>query len=296
MDSILPVTLTLLAANAKQLAIGAALTSLVWFLEWLRPAGDDPGLKGRWHNLKVFAFLLLGLMLSTPLVNWCAQLIPAISLIERIVPNWQDKGLLGAIAATLIYALVWDFFQYWTHRLEHRFAVLWLFHRAHHSDTQINASTSLRQSLGGALLGFWFAHIPTAIICGGNLLPYLGALVLFSGWGYFNHANLRIPLGPLTPWLSGPQWHRMHHGRDSQHHNSNYAAFFPFFDRLFGTYQQPAKDEWVATGIEGDTSPRGAFTQAFLPWLQRPGQQSTTPRLRRLRFSGENRAAAEPEA
>lgn len=270
METTLPIILAMLEANAKQLAIAVSITGVIGFFECRKPAVTDPGFKGRWHNLSVFAFMLLGLMLSTPLINWCAQWVPAISLIERVLPGWQERGLFGAVVATAVYALVWDFFQYWMHRLEHRFAVLWIFHRVHHSDTHMNASTALRQSVGGALLGFLLTHIPTALICGGNLLPYLGSLLLFNVWGYFNHTNLRLPLGPLTLFLSGPQWHRLHHGRESRYHNSNYAAFFPLLDYIFGTYRKPGKDEWVETGIEGDTSPRGSFRQAFLPWQSQP--------------------------
>lgn len=275
MDTTLQFLLATLQANAKPFAIAATLTGIAWLIEACRPAVADPGLKGRWHNLGLFILLLLGLALSAPFMNWCSQWLPAISLIERVLPGWQAKGLLGALCATLVYALVWDLFQYWTHRLEHHFALLWMFHRVHHSDAHMNASTSLRQSVGGALIGFTFTHLPTAVICGGNLLPYLGALVLFSGWGYFNHANLRLPLGPLTPLLSGPQWHRLHHGRESRYHNSNYAAFFPFLDVLFGTYLAPERHEWVDTGLEDDRSPRRLLHQAFLPWL---GQPSATRR------------------
>ncbi|MDB5984216.1 MAG: sterol desaturase family protein [Pseudomonas sp.] len=199
-------------------------------------------------------------------MNWCAGLLPNLSLIERALPNWQREGIWGAILATAVYALVWDLFQYWTHRFEHKFNALWIFHRAHHSDAEMNSSTSLRQSVGGAMIGFLFTHIPTAIICGGNMVPYLGAMVLFSGWGYFNHANLRFSLEPITRILSGPQWHRLHHGKDSRYHNSNYAAFFPFLDLIFGTLQIPKKDEWVETGLQDDTLSRRPFVQAFFPW------------------------------
>jgi len=237
-----------------------------WTLEHLRPAALDAGFNSRWHNFRIFVYLLMGLAITAPLMNWCGGLLPGISLIERIAPDWNKNGLMGGILATLIYALIWDFFQYWTHRLEHKFYALWIFHRVHHSDANMNASTAVRQSVGGALIGFFLIHIPTNIICGGNPIPYLGSLLLFSGWGYFNHANFRVSLGPLTRVLSGPQWHRMHHGKDSCYHNSNYAAFFPFLDLLFGTYQHPKKGEWAETGLHENISAQGPFIQAFLPW------------------------------
>jgi sterol desaturase/sphingolipid hydroxylase (fatty acid hydroxylase superfamily) len=271
MSDLIQWILVFIKNNSKPLETAAIIIGAAWILEYLRPAVPDAGFNSRWHNLRMFLYLLIGLAIAAPLVNYCGKLLPGISLIERIVPNWKKDGLVGGILATIIYAFIGDFFQYWTHRLEHSIPLLWSFHRIHHSDANMNASTSLRQSLGGVLIGFFLAYIPTSIICGVNMVPYLGSLILFSGWGYFNHANFRLPLGPFTYIISGPQWHRLHHGKDIQHHNSNYSAFFPVFDLIFGTLQIPKKDQWVETGIHGDESPRTPFAQAYLAWLNRKG-------------------------
>ncbi len=257
--------------------IAVLMTGGVWLFEWCRPAVTDSDLSGRWHNVKVFILLLIGLAFAAPILNQCAQLLPSISLLERIAPDWQSKGIAGGILATLIYAFIWDFFQYWTHRLEHKYAALWAFHRVHHSDAHMNASTALRQSVGGALIGFFLTHIPTAIICGGNSIPYVGSLILFSGWGYFNHANVRLSLGPFTRIISGPQWHRLHHGKEAQYHNSNYAAFFPVLDLFFGTLRLPKKEEWVETGVLNDVSPLKPFKQAFFSWCNESASIENTP-------------------
>jgi sterol desaturase/sphingolipid hydroxylase (fatty acid hydroxylase superfamily) len=265
--------------NSKALAKAALIGGVAWVIEVCLPAATDPGLSGRWHNFRVFIYLLVGLAITAPFMGWCARLLPNLSLIERVFPNWQREGILGAILATALYALIWDFFQYWMHRSEHRFPALWVFHRVHHSDTEVNSSTALRQSVGSVLVSFALTHIPTTILCGGNMLPYLGATLLFSFWGCFTHCNIRISLGPFTQILSGPQWHRLHHGKDSRHHNSNYAAFFPFLDLMFGTMKIPKKDEWVETGLEDETLPQKPFTQAFFPWRnERPETANTSRR------------------
>ncbi|MDB5984221.1 MAG: Sterol desaturase [Pseudomonas sp.] len=265
--------------NSKALAKAALIGGVAWVIELCLPAATDPGLSGRWHNFRVFIYLLVGLAITAPFMDWCARLLPNLSLIERALPNWQREGIWGAILATALYALIWDFFQYWMHRCEHRFPALWIFHRVHHSDTEVNSSTALRQSVGSVLVSFALTHIPTTILCGGNMLPYVGATLLFSFWGCFTHANVRISLGPFTQILSGPQWHRLHHGKNSRHHNSNYAAFFPFLDLMFGTMKVPKKDEWVETGLQEETLPQKPFTQAFFPWRNElPRTASTSPR------------------
>ncbi|WP_044873945.1 sterol desaturase family protein [Pseudomonas sp. LFM046] len=269
----------ILESNLKTLAIVASISGVCWLIESCRPSTVDVGLKGRWHNLCVFTYLLIGMVISAPFITWYSQLLPSVALIDQVFPGWRSEGLLGAVVATVIYALVWDFFQYWTHRLEHKFSVLWKFHRIHHSDAHMNSTTSLRQSVGGALLGFMFTHIPTIAVCGGGMLPYLGSLILFSCWGYFNHANLRVSLGVMTFVLSGPQLHRLHHGRDCSYHNCNYAAFFPFLDYIFGTLRAPEGNEWVETGIDNDRSPQTPFRQSFLSWLDEKPASSETLRV-----------------
>jgi len=249
------------------LGIIAFACSVSWIFERFRPATHDYGLRGRLHNIKVFMLILLGLLIVPFLGVLILPNLPEVSLIETLLPNWKHEGWFGAVAATLVYAFVWDIFQYWVHRAQHAVPLLWIFHRVHHSDTAMNASTSLRQSFGSVMLGYFFVHIPTFIVCGGGLLPYAGSLVLFSGWGYLNHANFRITLGCMSWLLSGPQLHRLHHGKTKDYHGCNYAAFFPFLDFIFGSLRLPRRNEWPKTGIENDVSPTKPILQVFFPWL-----------------------------
>jgi sterol desaturase/sphingolipid hydroxylase (fatty acid hydroxylase superfamily) len=255
-----------LQGYVNTLGIVVLACGISWFFEQLRPAVPDLGFRSRVDNLKVLMLVMLGLLLLPFLGAWILQVLPDISLIATLFPNWKRDGWLWAIVATLIYAFIWDFFQYWVHRAQHAIPSLWAFHRVHHSDTAMNASTSLRQSFGSVMLQYFFVHTPTFIVCGGGLLPYMGSMVLFSGWGYLNHANFKIPFGRMSWLLSGPQLHRLHHGKASDYHDCNYAAFFPILDFIFGTLRLPYKNEWPESGILNDTTPKNLLFQAFLPW------------------------------
>jgi sterol desaturase/sphingolipid hydroxylase (fatty acid hydroxylase superfamily) len=68
-------------------------------------------------------------------------------------------------------------------------------------------------------------------------------------WGNFIHANIRVNLGPLSTVLCGPQLHRVHHSIEERHRDKNFAAFFPMWDVIFGTYCKP--DGWPKTGVNG---------------------------------------------
>ena len=56
---------------------------------------------------------------------------------------------------------------------------------------------------------------------------------------FFHSLELRIQLGRWS-WVAGaPQVHRIHHSRLPQHADKNFAAYFPIWDVLFGTYWHP---------------------------------------------------------
>ena len=234
---------------ATELAWAGAIGILVFGLELLWPASDRSTRASRLFNAAsvtlLFSAVTLLPLLSNPIVGWLGNQ----GLIGLVFGNWHSSTLAGQILLTLAYVAVWDFFQYWLHRAEHTFAPLWAIHLFHHEDDHLNGTTSLRNSAWSILANFFFVSLPTLILCGVDMIPVVGAYLFFKVYGFFNHANVRLSLGPATAVLSGPQWHRLHHGRDSHYHNKNFAAFFPVLDIVFGTYRKPARDEFPETGL-----------------------------------------------
>ncbi|HEY0220098.1 MAG TPA: sterol desaturase family protein [Afipia sp.] len=226
------------------------IVAAVTFAEYRWPAGGQPSLPARIGNI-VMVMLVTGLTiallnpLAGPIQGWMTRN----GLVGLIFEDWRPETTIELVGATLIYAFVWDFFQYWFHRAEHTFAFLWPVHALHHDEENVNCTTSQRNTFWSSVLHFFLVAIPTLIVCGFQLLPIVGSYLLFKVYSFFNHANVRVDLGPLTPVISGPQWHRLHHGRDAQYFNTNFAAFFPIFDIVFGTYRRPQRGEYPATGL-----------------------------------------------
>jgi sterol desaturase/sphingolipid hydroxylase (fatty acid hydroxylase superfamily) len=222
----------------------------VAFAEYRWPAGRQPSLKARIGNIViVIVVTALTVALLNPIIAPIHAWMARNGLVGLVFEEWQPQTNWELIAATLIYAFVWDFFQYWFHRAEHTFAFLWPVHALHHDEENVNCTTSQRNTFWSNVLHFFVVAIPTLAVCGFQLLPLVGSYLLFKIYGLFNHANIRLDLGPLTPVMSGPQWHRLHHARDAEYYNSNYAAFFPIFDIVFGTYRRPQRGEYPATGL-----------------------------------------------
>jgi len=193
--------------------------------------------------------------------------------------GWIDLRFAhGHAAATLfgVYLLssfVGDFFYYWYHRTWHRVPFFWQSHKLHHMDTSLEAITVGRQSWTEIMLPL-FTGLPAAVIFKLDAIDYFsvgvsGAVIgIFSmAWGPLFHANVRLHLGRASFLLNNPQLHRIHHSRLPQHRDKNFANYYPIWDVIFGTYYEPSRDEYPATGVEGEAEIT-SFAEAQLVTLR----------------------------
>jgi sterol desaturase/sphingolipid hydroxylase (fatty acid hydroxylase superfamily) len=275
----------------------ATTAAFVALIEMLRPAQTGAGVRARAENIAVFALNVAAFGLVLEWWPWLFSLVGRWGLMDLAAPSRFHNTVLGVVVTTLVYAVVWDFFQYWAHRVQHEWRVLWPMHSVHHSDRCMNATTAGRQSIASTLFGYAAIHVPTMFVVGPTLLTVVGATVLFNGWGYLNHANVRLPFGRATVLLSGPQLHRMHHGVGDRYRDSNYAAFFPVLDRMFGTLVVPEPNEWPGTGIIGGARPLSVsvFWPWAFPWRRRAARAPALASVRRLLAGGRTDGADVPQ-
>lgn len=191
---------------------------------------------------------------AAPLANLAVDWLGVRDLILR---GWKPQAAAEWLVGAVVYVFLWDLAQYWFHRLQHTVPRLWFVHALHHDTEALNSTDALRNTLWHHVIGGLFIGVPLSIVGAANLLHVYAGYLLFSTYGFYNHANLRWSHGPLTAVLSGPQLHRLHHGLDRRYHNQNYAAFFPVIDIMFGTYRPPAKGEFPATGLSDRPQSRG---------------------------------------
>jgi hypothetical protein len=65
----------------------------------------------------------------------------------------------------------------------------------------------------------------------------------------FIHSNTRVHIGWLRYVFTTPQYHHWHHCIEEEYYGKNFAVFFPFIDKIFGTFYLP-KDKWPeGTGL-----------------------------------------------
>lgn len=168
-----------------------------------------------------------------------------------------------------------DFCYYWFHRGSHRIRWMWAAHVAHHSSETMNFSTAFRQSLMYPLAGMWLFWLPLVVV-GFDPNWVVFVVLLNLGLQFFVHTQAVKTLGPIEWIFNTPSHHRVHHGRNPQYIDKNYAGVLIIWDRMFGTYVK--EEETVEYGITKPINSfnplvvtfsewRSMFSEAFSPGL-----------------------------
>lgn len=130
-----------------------------------------------------------------------------------------------------------DLIGYWRHRLEHtRF--LWPSHALHHSDTEMTWLARERFHPINRLTTF-VVDTSFLILLGLPAYALLVEAAVRYYYGFFIHADLPWNYGRLNYVFVSPVMHRWHHSIESAAYQTNFAAVFSIWDRMFGTYRVP---------------------------------------------------------
>lgn len=132
--------------------------------------------------------------------------------------------------------LLQDFCYYWFHRASHRIRWMWASHVTHHSSETMNLSTALRQSLTYPVSGMWIFWLPLAWV-GFRPEHVILAVAVSLAYQFFVHTESvhRLP-GWVEAIFNTPSHHRVHHARNPEYIDRNYAGVLIIWDKLFGTY------------------------------------------------------------
>ena len=221
--------------------------------------------------------------------NGVLVLLALTVLAASFFSEFTHAGLLDSLELpggmrVMIAIVGLDALAYAQHRLLHRVDVLWHLHLVHHSDPEIDVTTTFR-------------HHPVEAIFNGVVA---GAVVLVIGfspaevvaytWVAFvieilAHANLALPprlsaiLGRL---IVTPEFHQMHHSRENVEANANFGQAFSIWDKLFGTARARSLDDrrQLEFGLDEFREPKFSLPHYLLaqPLLVRAGGSAfTTP-------------------
>jgi sterol desaturase/sphingolipid hydroxylase (fatty acid hydroxylase superfamily) len=184
------------------------------------------------------------------------QIMLLISLKRYMMGNREliPDGVMPAPLLWVVGILAGDFLAYWSHRLRHRFDILWNFHAIHHSQQELNVFTQNRFHDVDIVIDLTIRTLPLLILNAGWMVIGIYAAVSLAHFRLY-HSNIRTNYGVLRYILVTPQSHRIHHTSDPRYLNRNFGVFFSIWDRAFGT-QHDNHDEYPQElGIRDDRFP-----------------------------------------
>ena len=154
----------------------------------------------------------------------------------------------------LVFFVVLDFVQWFTHILLHRFSFLWNFHKVHHSVKEMGFAAHLRYHWMENVL---YKPLKTfGVMILGGFEPEQAYIVHFIAItiGHLNHANIKLSWGPLKYILNNPVMHLYHHAHTLPEgkYGVNFGISLSIWDFIFKTNYIPDSSGTIELGFPGD--------------------------------------------
>jgi len=204
------------------------------------------------HSGRLFSNLAIGLA--------GALVVAAVEgPITRKLADMAERRQLGLVrqlglpepAQRILSLLLLDYSLYLWHVLMHRVPALWRWHRVHHADLDMDASTGLRFH---AMEMLWSVPWRAAqVVCIGvphATLALWGRLTLAEVM--FHHADVRLPIGVervLSVFVVTPRLHGVHHSNVPGHQRTNLSSVLALWDVLHGTRCSAVPQASITIGL-----------------------------------------------
>lgn len=235
------------------LLIGGAFGALVW-LERRRPLRRcmESKLRRQGRNFAVAALSAATVQLTErPVTAPLTQFVQCRrwGLLKQLdLPVWLET--------TLAVALL-DYTLYLWHILLHRVPLLWRFHKPHHVDLDMDASTALRFHFGEMVLSVpWRAAQIVLIGVSPSALSVWQLATLLEVM--FQHSNVEVPI-EWERWLCRlvvtPRMHGIHHSIVGDETGSNWSSGLTVWDWLHGTLRLNVPQQEITIGVPAYLDP-----------------------------------------
>jgi sterol desaturase/sphingolipid hydroxylase (fatty acid hydroxylase superfamily) len=181
---------------------------------------------------------------------------PVAERLTKFVENKQFGLLkifrLPKILETVLAVVLLDYTLYLWHVLTHKVPFLWRFHRIHHADLDLTASTAIRFHFGEITISVLFRAGQILLI---GVAPHnfqIWQTLLFVSI-FFHHSNLSLPKDfeeKLQKILVTPRLHGIHHSIEESEMNSNWSSGLSVWDKLHGTFRNDVPQKEIIIGIK----------------------------------------------
>ena len=165
-----------------------------------------------------------------------------------------NMSSLPSWAQLIIFFILSDFVQWFTHVLLHKYKFLWNFHKVHHSVKEMGFAAHLRYHWMENVLYKPLKTLVVMLI--GGFEPQQAYIVHFISIaiGHFNHANIKITWGVLKDVFNNPVMHLYHHAYSlpEGRFGVNFGISLSLWDYIFKTNYVPENSGTIELGFEGD--------------------------------------------
>jgi sterol desaturase/sphingolipid hydroxylase (fatty acid hydroxylase superfamily) len=192
---------------------------------------------------------------------------------EPLVALKENLGLatpwvtsLPFLVQVMMVIVIWEFGQYWMHRLMHNNALFWSTHAPHHHITQLNAM----KGYVGNPIELFLIGIGVVALFDWDPRALFAAFACQSAIAIYAHANVRAdPPIWYGFFFTTIRHHSLHHTALSyEDTRCNYGNSLILLDRIFGTYKE-GESEVVGQDERKRLSIKEQWLFPFQPWIDR---------------------------
>jgi sterol desaturase/sphingolipid hydroxylase (fatty acid hydroxylase superfamily) len=182
--------------------------------------------------------------------------LPSLLVLHALAPPFEILSFArgrswDAPAEVLVGLFVWDLSGFVYHRAAHRVPLLWRLHRVHHSSRDLDSLSAFRVHPVETCLLTLVQNAPLVLL-GIPLGTHVLVLLLLRAHEVFVHSRLVVEPRVVRPWIALPAFHRRHHEEGAV--PANFAALFPLWDRIAGTFETAPAAETRYTLAEWPSS------------------------------------------
>ena len=169
---------------------------------------------------------------------------------------WAEQYKIFELPLTLTVILACfildDLRYYLHHRIAHRCRWPWAMHIIHHSSRRYSLAVALRQGWTKHFTGTTVLKIPLVLV-GFNPILVIFCGALNAVYQFFLHTET---VHKLPKWFEAvfntPSHHRVHHGKNPEYLDSNYAGTLIIWDKIFGTFVPENDNAYPDYGLVKD--------------------------------------------
>ncbi|MFT7679867.1 MAG: sterol desaturase/sphingolipid hydroxylase (fatty acid hydroxylase superfamily) [Planctomycetota bacterium] len=183
---------------------------------------------------------------------------------------------LHVVVQFLILFVLSDFMQWCVHRVLHGVPALWRVHQVHHSIHQMDWAGNFRFHWIEVVLYRSVLYVPLVWMGASPGVTFTVA-VCGTAWGHFNHANVKLDIGPMAYVFNSPKMHLWHHDASEEGGVAkNFGIVLSCWDWLFGTAFWPRDREPERLGYpEDDSMPANLALQLVYPLFSKGSADPT---------------------